>query len=141
MNWIYCLPLLIGAVTVVQAGLNRQISPNLGFPLTGVLNNFSGLCVAVALILILYFFSPKGLSRDISLHWWYFIPGALGMIFVMGTPYAISEIGASRTFILLVSGQMFFGMVWDHFVQGATIPWMRIIGVALAIAGATIANL
>jgi transporter family-2 protein len=143
VKWLFFLiPFVIGGVTVIQSGLNRQIGLKYGWPVAGMINNASGFAMAAVITLILIFvFAGKGVAPARDLQWWYFVPGCLGMLFVMGIPLAFDAIGASRTFIILVASQLLFGLLWDRLVLQLEFPLTRFLGVALAWAGALIATL
>lgn len=140
--WMMLVPFVIGGLTVIQSGMNRQIGVKYGWPVAGMMNNAAGFVMAALITLILVLvFAGRGVAPVKDLQWWYFIPGCLGMLFVMGMPVSFNELGASRTFIILVASQLLFGLLWDRLVLHLEFPWTRIVGVAVALCGALIATL
>lgn len=135
------IPFVLGGLTVLQSVLNRSVGLKYGWPVAGMMNNTFGFLFAVLVaLLLLFFLGGKGVSRIDEWHWWYFIPGTLGMLFVMGIPFSIQQIGASRTFVILVASQILFGLVWD-WMSDVGISGLRLMGVALALAGALLVSL
>lgn len=140
--FLFLLPVLLGGLTVLQSGLNRHIGSRFGWPVVGLINNAAGWLFALSVTLVLLlFFGGRGISRPEGFEWWWIVPGVLGMAFVMGIPYSMHVLGASRTFVLLVGSQMVFGLAWDHWVRGLELPWTRLAGVGLAFVGALIASI
>lgn len=139
---VMSIPFIVGGLTVLQSGLNRHMGSRFGWPVVGLINNACGWFFALLITLILvFFFRGEGVSQPQGFAWWWMLPGILGMIFVMGVPLSIQHIGASQTFVLLVSSQMLFSLGWDYWVLHLAIPWTRIAGIGLAVAGALIASL
>lgn len=140
------VPFILGALTVVQSVMNRSLGVKYGWPVAGMINNTFGFLFAGLLVLILaVIFSGKGISRVDEWHWWYFIPGCFGMLFVMGIPLAVHQIGASRTFVLLVASQILFGLLWDLWSTPAVdgqwpVSPIRILGVGLTLLGAVVVS-
>lgn len=143
----FLLPFVIGALTVVQTILNRNMGMRFGWPVAGMINNSFGFLFALILVLVLsLFFAGKGLARVDEFKWWFFIPGCIGMLFVMGVPYSVHQIGASKTFILLVTSQILFGLLWDFWnsaVDGGThsVSTLRLVGVGITLVGAMVVSL
>lgn len=138
MKTFYILiPFLVGGLTILQSGLNRTIGLQIGWPAAGIMNNVVGSLFALLIIFVLLgFFNGAGVGRPQEISWWWIIPGLCGISFVMGIPLAVQELGASKTFVILVGSQILFSVLWDAFVLGLAVPWHRLAGVVLAGAGA-----
>lgn len=144
MNYIFALPLFLGVAVVTQGHLNRQISGDWGLPVAVLIN------ASVFLILSLLFFVasrsfpnlfPDFLqikSSDTRPGIWYFIPGLCGFLLVFGLPWAFQNLGSGKTFVLLVSSQILFGMIWDYFISNREINKATLIGAAVTIIGSLI---
>ena len=138
------LPILFGAVAVVQSGLNKKIGDQVGLA-QAVAWSASVLCLASWLFVVLAnqwpdalpsVFAPPPSSRDSSwLSWRYYaIPGLLGFIIVAGVPFAMGKVSALSVFVGLVAGQVVCSAAWDRFVLGETITSQKLAAGGLAIA-------
>lgn len=139
--WIFAFGL--GAVAVLQGGLNRLISEKLSLGATVLLNALVFLTVA----LVYWFFAERssgqsGLSGvgGFKPEWWYLIPGVLGAIFVFGIPWAIPQIGALRVFLCIVAGQMVVSIIWDKLAENRSPDLQGVLGALLAVAGVVVAS-
>ena len=123
MNWTYIIPLAVGAAGIIQGGLNKNMSQNMG--LTMAL--FIGNSLVVIYSILLYFLaakSPESVSELFKLKatatgfkWWYVIPSVCGFIIITGIPFGISKIGAVKVAVLIIAGQMITSLCWDFFVE------------------------
>lgn len=140
------LTIFIGLSSVIQAGLNRQMSTPWGLPSTVLLN-----AIMFLLASAIYFALAKGgwVTFPEALQerrgfenwqWWYLLPGLLGFVFVIGLPYAIARIGALQVFVGLVVAQMVGGLLWDRFVEGLDWSVSRIAGATLAVIAVLLAS-
>lgn len=133
--WIFAFGL--GAVAVLQGGLNRVISEKLPLGATVILNALIFLTVA----LIYWFVAEKqAIQNGFKPEWWYVIPGVLGAIFVFGIPWAIPQIGALRVFLCIVAGQMVVSLIWDKVAENRSPDLQGILGALLAVAGVVVAS-
>lgn len=148
MNPAYLLPLVIGVAAVVQGGLIRQISFEWGLAGATLLNNFMMLLLSVGLFawakaapgsLPEFFRDPGGAFGDFR--WWYPLVGILGLCVVAGIPLAIYKIGAMTFFVAVVAAQIGAGIAWDLFVDQVPVSGTRLVGAALAAAGAVLVSL
>lgn len=130
---VWLIALAAGLASVIQGGMNRQISRS--WDLASVV--FLGGAVFV-ICAGLYWLSQRGQASTGSWSWWYIIPGILGFLFVLAVPFAISRLGAMSVFICLIAAQIVGGLVWDLMVEGLTPSLYKWIGAALAAAGALI---
>lgn len=138
---VLLIPFILGGLTVVQSVLNRSVGLKYGWSVAGVMNNAIGILLALVVTGVIFaFFSGRGVNRIDEWHWWYLIPGCIGMLFVMGVPFSIQQIGASKTFVLLVASQILFGLLWD-WMSDVTVNGLRLAGVILALAGAVMVSL
>lgn len=140
------LTIFIGLSSVVQAGLNRQMSTPWGLPSTVLLNAIMFLLASVAYYLFAkngWVAFPDALKERQGFEqwqWWYLLPGLLGFIFVIGLPFAIARIGALQVFVGLVVAQMLGGLLWDRFIEGLDWSWSRILGASLAVVAVLLAS-
>lgn len=146
MRWMLLIPLLVGASTVVQGGLNAIVSSRWGLAATVVFNNAIILALSVllwGLVLVAphwfpAFFADKGSWSDVR--WWWLVPALGGLVIVGGIPWAMDRLGALPVLIGIVAAQMIGGLLWDALVLGQPIQWMRVGGASLALAGVVLAS-
>lgn len=139
MRWFLMIPLTIGAVTVLQGVLNRQMGNVMGLSSAVLVNAAVVMVFSVALYLMAQqtpdalpeFF--RGAFRPGQLTWWMILPGLFGFMIIAGIPLAISKLGAARVFVAMVAAQMLTSMAWDTLVDHKPLSWTRVLGVALAI--------
>lgn len=140
-QWIGFFPALLGALVVLQAGLNRKIAAHWGMPVATMLNALVFVLGALV-ILGISWARPSWVPSNFENHFdwsvariWFLIPGLIGLTLVVGGPWAIGRWGAAQTFVLLVSGQLVTSLLWDWKVEGLPVSKERLFGIALAWAG------
>jgi transporter family-2 protein len=130
--------LTIGGVLTLQPGLNAEVARRLGSPFgAGVLS----ICVSFALVLALFLSSGQGASWSaaLSMPWYLWLAGAIGVVFVVGTLWLAPILGAALLFVCIIAGQMITATLADAIGFGgyqaqAFDPW-RIVGLGLVLAG------
>jgi bacterial/archaeal transporter family-2 protein len=135
MNWTYIIPLAVGAAGIIQGGLNKNMSQNMG--LTMAL--FIGNTLVVIYSIFLYFLaakSPESVGELFKLKasttgfkWWYIIPSICGFLIISGIPFGISKIGAVKVTVLIIAGQMITSLLWDIFVEKIPFNSSKTLGV------------
>ncbi|WP_164021861.1 DMT family transporter [Pyxidicoccus trucidator] len=146
MRLISLVPLLCGLAVVAQAGLNRRFAGQSGL-LSAVLVNMVVATVAT--------FGVYAVARTVPGFWpeastgqgrffdgftpWHLVPGLCGVLIVIGMPWAIGRLGAVQSALLLMAAQLLTSLVWDAMVEGRPATLARVVGSALAFAGAAIA--
>jgi transporter family-2 protein len=143
---LYVVPLLVGAATVVQGGLNRLVADKWGLAPTVLWNNAWILVLSLAFWIIVRsapgsfpdLFVGKGAWADIR--WWWMVPAFGGVIIVAGIPWAIARLGALPVLVGIVASQMVVGLLWDALVEGQPITALRVVGATLAVAGVFVAG-
>lgn len=136
------LLLALGAVTVLQATLNRRIGSELGLG-GAVLLNAVVMCGAAAILVGYLTASGTTLLSNGALlgfeglrqwSWWWILPGLFGLGIVLGLPMMVERVGALTVFVGLVAGQTIAGLIWDALEEGIAVTPSRALGVACAIA-------
>lgn len=143
MPWIVFLPIAIGAITVVQGGLNRQVTDHWGLAGAILINNiaFFG---AGALIYVFARYFPTAVPEIFrernpflqGFRWWYLVPGVFGVCIVGGIPWAITRMGALKAFMGIIAAQLIVGIIWDAMVEQTPATMLRVAGAVLAFIGA-----
>ncbi len=146
---IFAVPIILGAAVVIQGILNLKIGKAIGL-LTAVLVNALVFFVLSGILFLLSYLRPqffplilrppssplKGLlMTGEPSAWMYGIPGFCGFLLVLGVPFAIHSLGPSRTFVILISAQIAFSVIFELAVQSNLNPW-KFVGASLAMAGA-----
>ena len=140
------VPALLGVLSVLQMGFNKKISQAWGLP-SAVLLNASVLLISATIVFFAVLKSqPEADLWKIHIDWaeakwWFVLPGLMGLVLVLGGPWAVAKWGALNTFIVLVGAQLITSLLWDLKVEGLELNWQRIAGVALAWAGVFLATL
>lgn len=141
MKASFTVALCLGAMVVFQPLLNRMILEHKGLGFAAVLNGFIVFVLALLLWIALSFgfISPPSLLKlkpEGPFYWWYILPGIFGFMLVITTPIMIKHLGAFTTVLAMISGQIITSLVLDAMTQGIAITMPRLLGLALAIAGA-----
>lgn len=138
MNAALLIPLLLGTVGILQAGLNRNMSNDLGLTTTALFGNLITLLASTILLIAIKttpesfppFFHLK--SSITNFKWWYIVPGIFGFLFVIGLPWGIYKIGAVKVTVGLIAAQMIAGVLWDLYVEKIPVNTMKILGILSA---------
>ena len=139
------LAVLLGAVAVIQATINRQIAVRWGLAPAAILNTGVATIVATMFLGLVVtlggtaFTFQSGLRLS-EFRWYWVLPGIFGFLLVAGLPWAVHHIGASRVFVGLVAAQMITSLAWDHFAEGIPVTTARGAGALLAIASVVLAS-
>ena len=132
--------MIIPIVFAFSAGLliilSRQVNGRLSLSSTPMISSFwnhiVGFVVLTVLGLIIGGLIPANIAE---IPWWVFSGGAIGVVFVASGSWLITRIGAVNSTMLVISGQMVSGVIFD-FLRGEPITlWACALGVTLIIAG------
>lgn len=144
MIFTLLIPLGIGCLGVLQNTLNKKIAGSIGLPVALVINNL----VLLACSLSLYFFlrwqaadslpeifrsKPGHVGPTILL------PGIFGFLIIATAPWAIERVGATRVFIMVIVAQVITSLLWDYWMESASIAPSRVAGAVIAAVGAFLA--
>ncbi|MCP3063840.1 DMT family transporter [Myxococcus sp. K38C18041901] len=145
MRFVSLVPLLCGLAVVAQGGLNKRFAGQWGL-LSAVLMNMVVATVAT--------FAVYAVARTVPGLWpeagaaegrfsgftpWHLLPGLCGVVIVVGMPWAIGRLGAVQSVLLLMAAQLVTSLIWDAMVEGRPATTARVLGSAVAFAGAAIA--
>jgi transporter family-2 protein len=138
--WIV-LAFIAGALLPVQAGVNAKLGKAAESPMHAVFISFlvGALGVFVYLLLTKQSISMSGLKSAPAYAW---VGGLLGAFYVAVVILAFPHLGPGLTFAFIVTGQMLFTVVLEHFnilvANPHPINVPRFIGLLLVIVGAII---
>lgn len=137
--WFILMALLAGISVPTQAGINAQLglwtrSPTIAAAISFVVGTLA------LIVYILVTRIPLPSLTTIGGHpWWIWIGGCLGAFFVTSTIILVPKLGAATMVALILAGQMFASLLFDHFgllgypLHPASLG--RIVGVVLLCAG------
>lgn len=131
--------LAVGALVVIQGAMNSRVMSALGSAMSATLVNFviGALTLLGVMVLTGHIATVQNLSQAPR---WGLLAGVAGVLLVMGTAFLIPRIGTAHVVALLVCGQAFTSLIFDHFgllgVPVMEISMTRIVGCSLLALGA-----
>ncbi len=144
MGFYYFLPIALGVTVLTQGILNRQIGAAWGLS-TAVLINAAVFFLLSAGLFLLGKYWPGVLPeflryRDAGTGFkmTFLIPGICGFILVLGLPWALQNIGPSKSFLLLIASQILASLITDQWIFSQPVPAMKWLGGAITIVGAAV---
>ncbi|MGZ3653628.1 MAG: DMT family transporter [Bdellovibrionota bacterium] len=142
------LPLILGALGVLQNTLNRRFAPALGLDWALLVNGGVVFACGVLFLFAMRLFPAESLPpmyRPVpgarGFEPYDILPGLFGFFIIAGMPWAIERVGATRVFIGIIAAQLVVSLLWDFYVEGIRVGFWRIAGGALALAGTALAQL
>ena len=127
-----------GAMLVIQAPINAKLGTVMGGPLVGAfLSFFTGTIVLGIMLMVM---RKSILVANITqTQIWMWIGGTLGAALVFTTVYAVPKLGTASMIALIISGQILFSLITDHFgfllPNAIPVTPARILGALLLLAG------
>ena len=133
-----------GSLLPLQAGVNARLAHFIGGPVRASAISF-GVGGIALLIVVLLFYRHAANARAHDAPWWAWIGGLLGAFYVTANVVVPLRMGAAAFFGVLVAAQLVMSVLvdqfgWLKFPQHETSP-LRLLGVALLIAGALLVRL
>ena len=131
----------VGALVVIQGGMNSRVMMALGGTMPATLINFiiGAIFLLAVMVVTGNLTSLQGISETPR---WTLLAGVAGVLLVMGTAFLIPRIGATHTVALLVVGQALTSLIVDHFGQLGMpviqISMVRVVGCGLLALGAVL---
>jgi transporter family-2 protein len=131
----------VGALVVIQGGMNSRVMMALGGTMPATLVNFiiGAIFLLAVMVVTGNLTSFQGISQTPR---WTLFAGVAGVLLVMGTAFLIPRIGAAHTVALLVVGQALTSLVVDHFgllgMPVVQISMIRLVGCGLLALGAVL---
>lgn len=143
-SYFFLVPVVLGGLAVIQGVLNRRLAGGVGLASAAVINNFVLLVAGLSLFAVARW-APQVLPPLFTasnpawkVPWWIIIPGLCGFGLVTGLPFAISKIGASATFLLLIGAQIIASLLWDMVIEKRQVGMVQLVGALLVLAGAAL---
>jgi transporter family-2 protein len=130
------VPILAAFATGLFVILSRQVNGRLALSSTAMISSFWNHAVGFVFLTVIGIFTGGIIPPDIlDMPWWLVTGGALGVVFVASGSWLITRIGAVKTTLLVIAGQMVFGVIFD-LLRGAPVTlWASALGVLLILAG------
>lgn len=129
-------PILAAFTAGLLVILSRQVNGRLSMSTTPLISSFwnhvVGFVFLTAIGLVLGGLIPANIAE---MPWWIYTGGAIGVVFVASGSWLITRIGAVNSTLLVIAGQMVFGVIFD-LLRGAPVTiWAAALGVILILAG------
>ena len=132
--------ILFGLVGGIAVGLQGPLASLMSQKI-GVLESvfYIHLGGALAALIPLIFYGGRNLSRWRELPWYVLGAGALGLVVISAMSYMVPRIGVAPATVMIVAGQLFVGVILDHYgLLGAhprPLDSARVLGLLLVFLG------
>ncbi len=125
----------------VLVSLSRQINGRLALSTSAMESSFWNHLVGLVFITVIALL-VGGLfaGEPQAAPWWAYLGGTVGVVFIAAGSWLISKIGAAQTALLIIAGQMVFGVLIDVAMGAPGNLWARILGVSLILTGMWVAH-
>lgn len=121
-----------GLLIIFSRQVNGRLSLSTSPLISSFWNHIVGFVVLTLLGMVIGGLIPANLGE---MPWWIYAGGPIGVVFVASGSWLITRIGAVNSTLLVISGQMVSGVVFDA-VRGAPVTlWASALGVVLILAG------
>lgn len=141
---IYLLPFISGITITTQAGVNSQLRFSLNSPIMAAFVSFLVGTVVLGVILLATKQPAVGLAQLKNIELYKFAGGLLGAFFVSAIIITVPKLGSANVFALVIAGQLFTGLLFDHFgllgFPQNSVNWTKVLGILLVISGAYLIN-
>jgi len=124
-----------GVLVIVSRQINGRLSLSTSAMHASFWNHVVGLIfLSVIAVVVMAFGGPFAQGAQEAPAWAY-LGGTIGVIFIAMSSWLVAKIGAVRTAMLIIAGQMVSGVVLDVVMGAPGALWARIFGVILIMAG------
>lgn len=135
------MAVLAGALIGLSRQINGRLSLTRGALGASFWNHLVGfVALLAAALLLLATAAPPDLSGLARAPAWAWAGGTLGVLFVASGSWLVARIGAARTALLVIAGQMVLGALLDTLRLGWDGAPLRALGVAIILAGVVLAS-
>lgn len=146
LDWNYLIPISVGIVSILQAGMNRQMGEDFGLFKTLLIGNVFILLLNLVLLLgSTSWFGPESFLSSkgsmLPFKWWYLFPGLCGLVIIIGFPLGISRLGAIKVTVTVVAVQLIASGFWDYFKESQEIGPFKILSMLLTVGAVVLASL
>jgi transporter family-2 protein len=122
-------------------GVSRQLNGRLAVSTSALFASFCNHLVGFALLTAIGL-AIGGLLRDgaFSGPWHIYFGGPVGVVFVALSSWIIGQIGATRSTMLIIAGQVLGGVALDWVLTGKPVSLAALCGIVLIVAGVLVAQ-
>ena len=122
-------------------GVSRQLNGRLAVSTSALFASFCNHLVGFGLLSVLGL-AIGGLLRDgaFSGPWHIYFGGPVGVVFVALSSWIIGQIGATRSTMLIIAGQVLGGVALDWVLTGKPVSLAALCGIFLIVAGVIVAQ-
>ncbi|NGP18139.1 DMT family transporter [Devosia aurantiaca] len=130
------VPIIFAFTAGLLVILSRQVNGRLSLSTSPLISSFWNHIVGFIFLslvgLVIGGLIPPNIGE---IPWWVFFGGPIGVIFVAAGSWLITRIGAINSTLLVISGQMVSGVLFD-WARGIPVTlWASALGIVLIIAG------
>lgn len=113
MEWVYAILSFIGGIGLAfQSGVNAELGKKMGTLEVALL----AYGVGTLMLLVMTIFLGKGdISLGLTFPKWKLLAGVMGALFIFIMTTVIPNIGVAPAVSAAIMGQLFLGMILDHF--------------------------
>jgi transporter family-2 protein len=130
------MAVLAGALIGLSRQLNGRLSLSRGALVASFWNHLVGFgALLAAALLLAALAAPPDLTTLARTPLWAWAGGTLGVLFVAAGSWLVARLGAARTAVLVIAGQMVSGALLDTLRLGWDGAPLRALGVAVILAG------
>lgn len=144
--WIlYVVAVAAGLSNPVQSAVNAALNKGVGQPIVAAFIIYGVAASALAAVAVVAWLSGRGLGGGLGdVPWWAFAGGVCNLVFVLASAYATRAIGSGAFTVLVTTSAVTLSVVLDRFgvlgLEAHALSWQRVLGAALAIAGAVLVS-
>ncbi len=141
MTLAVAMAVLAGALIGLSRQVNGRLSLSRGALGASFWNHLVGaLALGLAALGLALTVAPPDLAGLSAMPSWAWAGGTLGVIFVASGSWLVARIGAARTALLVIAGQMVSGALLDSLRLGWEGAPLRALGVAVILTGVLLAS-
>ena len=130
---------LNGILIGVSRAINATLARSLGAAAASVWNHLVGFGLLLVMLFFLGEWNFLSSWKDVPVP--YYLGGVIGAVFVATSSWVFGHLGASRTILLIISGQMLAGTVLDLLSGQILSLGMQAIGTAFVLMGIRVSQL
>ena len=126
-----------GSLVGISRLLNGRLATSTSALFASFCNHIVGFALLTALGLAVGNLFAEG---AFSGPWYLYFGGPVGLVFVALSSWIIGQIGATRSTMLIIAGQVIGGVMLDWAVNGTAVSPMALGGIVLIVAGVAVAQ-
>lgn len=124
-----------GVLVIVSRQINGRLALSTSAMHASFWNHVVGLVFLSVIALIVLVFGGPFADGAREAPAWAYLGGTIGVIFIAMSSWLVAKIGAVKTAMLIIAGQMVSGVVLDVIMGAPGALWARIGGILLILAG------